>query len=480
MENLGTFAQDARMNVAGRLERLPVSRAHVILCSIVGIAMFFDGYDLFMTGLALPSLVKSGMLAEGSRAYFISLPLFAAALGSVLAGIVGDRVGRRRLIIANLAIYSIAGLACGLSSNYPVLLACRTIGMLALGMQIPTGYAYISEFIPHAARGRFQSVLALLVNGALPFFALVAWIVLPHLPASMSWRVLFGISVIALPLAAAPASLLPESPRWLMSMGRDAQADAIVARIEAGYARRGITLAAPAEIQAPVRDLGWSALLAPGMWRRSLLAVLFQIFQLSSIFVLVNWLPTLMAKRGLGLGASIGYSGLSFAGNLLGPIIGILIADRFERRWLLVTASVIGAVMSVVYSHQTGNVAILATGVVLTASIFFISAVGYGAYLPEILPTGVRLRGMGGAALVGRVASALTPFIVVAALARVADPFDIILGVGALYALLALSFIVLGPNTHGQTLETLESQAFGVRSVDEPGADCPRAYRAER
>jgi putative MFS transporter len=458
-------------DIAGRLERLPLSRLHWTMCALLGVAMFFDGYDLFVSGLAMPSLVKAGMLTAGDRAAFISLPLFAAALGSVLAGVIGDRFGRRRLIVANVTIYGLAGLGCACAPNYPVLIVFRILAMLALGMQVPTGYSYLSEFTPSGERGRFQSIMALLVNGSLPVVAGAAWLVTRHTSGPAAWRLLFGVSVLVLPVAFARSAVLPESPRWLASKGRMREAEAIVVRMEAGYAQRGIALAQPRLLPAPARDLGWGALFAPGIWPRTVLAMLFQILHLSSIFVLVNWLPTLLTQRGLSVSATIGFSGIIFIGNLLGPLAGIVLADRIERRWLLIGAALLGAAMGIAYARQTDPAGILLVGIVLTAAIFFISAVGYGAYVPEILPTGVRLRGMGAAALVGRIASAVTPFAVVFALAHVAHPFSIVAGVGLMYALLALSFFALGPNTRGRTLESLEAP---LRAARDPGGPVGR------
>ncbi len=447
-------------NIGGRLERLPLSRFHILACAAIGAAMFFDGYDLGLTGLVLPPLVKSGLLPEAQRSWFISLPLFAAAFGSVLSGAIGDRFGRRRLFIANILLYGIASPACGLAHSYPVLLAFRTLTLFALGMQIPTGYSYLSELSPKAARGRFQSVIALLVNGALLIGALLAWLLFPRLDPDMGWRVLFLLSGLVLLLALTPRTVLPESPRWLASVGRIEEADQTVRAIERRLTQQGVTLPAPEPLPPPARDLGWAALFQGGVRRRFLLAVLFQICHLSAIFVLISWLPTIMASRGLGADTVFAISAVTFAGSALGPAVSILVSDRFERRWLLVGAATLGACMGLIYPLQTAPAAIMVVGLVLTSTIYFMSAAGYGIYISEIMPTGVRLRGMGTAALVGRVSSALTPFAVSAALSRWGDPFVIVAGIGVLYLILAPCFALLGPNTRGRSLETLEQSGL--------------------
>jgi putative MFS transporter len=452
-----------RMNIAGRLERLPLSRFHVLACVVIGAAMFFDGYDLGLTGLVIPSLVKTGLLPEALRSWFISIPLIAAAAGSALSGVIGDRFGRRRLFIANIALYGIASPLCGLAHSYDVLLALRTLTMFALGTQIPAGYSYLSELSPRRSRGRFQSFIALLVNGALPVGATVAWALQSCLPPDVSWRVLFLLSGAVLLLVFVPRSILPESPRWLASVGQFERADATLVVIEQRLLAAGMMLPTPEPLRAPARDLGWPVLFSHGIRRRFGLAVLFQICHLSAIFVLISWLPTIMVSRGIAAGDASVYAAVSFAGGLLGPGVAIVLSDRFERRWMLTGAAALAAVMGLIYPLQTVPSLIMATGLVLTCTMYFISAVGYGTYIPEILPTGVRLRGMGTAALVGRITSALTPFAVSAALLQWGDPFVVVVGVGLLYVVLAPAFALLGPSTRGRSLEALEQSGLQFR-----------------
>ncbi len=454
------FPSPDPMNVAGRLERLPLSRFHVLAGAVIGAAMFFDGYDLALTGLVIPPLVKTGLLPEALRSWFIAVPLIAAALGSVVAGAVGDRYGRRRLFIANIVLYGVASPLCGLAQNFATLLALRTVTMFALGTQIPTGYSYLSELAPKRSRGRFQSIMALLVNGAFPVGAAVAWQLQTRLAPDLGWRVLFLLSGLVLLLALVPRSVLPESPRWLASDGQLDRAYAGVGAIEQRLLRRGVVLRRPETLPPPARDLGWATLFSAGIRRRFGLAMLFQVCHLSAVFMLGSWLPTILVSRGIGGASASAFTAVTFAGGALGPAAAIVLSDRFERRWLLTGAAALAAVMGLIYPLQTSDVQIMAVGLVLTCTMYFISAIGYGIYIPEILPTGVRLRGMGTAALVGRATSALTPFAVSAALARWSDPFLIVLGVGLLYAILAPAFALLGPSTRGRSLETLEQSGL--------------------
>ena len=445
------------MNIAGRLERLPLSAFHYRVFAFIGIAMLFDGYDLTITGFVIPPLVRAHWLDHSTTALFISLPLFGAAFGSITAGILGDWLGRRTVFKLNVLVYSVSSLLCGLAPTYGWLLAFRTVTLFALGTQIVTGYSYMNEMTPRLVRGRFQSAVSFLVNGGLPIGALLAFLFVPNLPIGTGWRILFLVSVIPAFLVFVGQRALPESPRWLVSAGREQEADRIVTALEGEIERNiGRPLPPAAEEPAPVRNLEWSTLLVPGVRRRFFVAVMFNICHLVTIFVLVSWLPSLLTSRGLTFLHSFTYSLVAFIGGFAGPFVGMLIADRIERRWQVVGAAIIGACCGLLYTQQSTPAGLMIVGFVLVSAIYFLSAVGFGAYLPEILPTGVRLRGFGLAVFIGRIASALSPFAVAWALGLLHNPIAIVASVGVLYLVMAAVVAVWGPNTSGRSLEALE------------------------
>lgn len=445
------------LNIAGRLERLPLARFHWVLFAILGVAMFFDGYDLTVTGFVIPALHKHGWLTPATTATFISVPLVAAAFGSIAAGLIGDRIGRRRLFQATVLAYSLSSLGCGLATSYGMLLTFRTINLFAIGTVTVTGYAYLNEFTPKRYRGRFQSAVALLLNGGLPFGALMARLIVPNTEVEVGWRILFLLSVIPALLVFANKRLLPESPRWLASVGRDDEAARVLDSIEASIVKQGTPLPDAEPAREPARHLGWDALFSPAVRGRFALAIVFNICHLVGIFVLISWLPTLFVSRGLTLGSTFTFAAVSFMGGFLGPLVGIVLADRFERRWTLVAAALIAAAAGMSYAGQTSPLGLMTTGLILVTAIFFISSVGFATYIPEILPTGVRLRGLGSAALIGRLASAVTPFAVASALLTLKNPFYVVSSVGVAYVVMAVLLAALGPNVRGKTLESLES-----------------------
>lgn len=446
-------------DISGRLERLPLSMFHYGMLAVVGLMMFFDGYDLLMSGLAIPSLKQTGWLDSHTTSTFLALPLIAAAFGSVAAGFIGDRIGRKLLFNVNVISYSVLSVACGLAWNPQVLIVFRTLTMFALGMQVVTGYSYLNEFTPAMYRGRFQAAISLIVNAGLPCGAVFARFILPNMAPDTGWRALFLISVVPGLALCFLQRYLPESPRWLDSVGRTKDASRVLSELEArvGQVPMRPKASKPARMH-PGRQFGWSALFGPRLRARFFLAVTFQVTHLVALTVMVSWLPSILAASGMSLSGSLTFTAVSFAGGFAGPLLAIIVSDRYERKWVVVLASVVAAVCASAYGLLTSGPIVMVVGFALLSSIFFISATGMAAYVPEIMPTSVRLRGMGASVFFGRIASAASPFAVAWLLGGGMHPFSVVVCAGSLYVLTAIAVSVLGPRTRGKTLEDLEAE----------------------
>ncbi|BEU28518.1 MFS transporter [Paraburkholderia sp. 22B1P] len=449
------------LEISDRLERLPLSRFHYAMLAVVGLMMFFDGYDLLMSGLAIPSLRQIGWLNASTTSTFLSVPLISAAFGSVAAGFIGDKLGRKKLFNINVIGYSALSVCCGFAWNGDVLIVFRALTMFVLGMQVVTGYSYLNEFMPAAYRGRFQAAIALIVNAGLPCGAVFARLVLPDTDPHMGWRYLFLVSLIPGIALLFLQRYLPESPRWLDSVGREKDADKVVAALER---RVGVKTLGPSTPRNARKEMGrtavpgWSALLGSGLRSRFLLAVFFEVGHLVALTVMVSWLPSLLAASGMSLSGSLTFTAVSFAGGFAGPLIAIFISDRFERKWSIVGASLFAAGCAFAYGFLESGPLVMVVGFALVSAIFFLSSVGMAAYVPEILPTGVRLRGMGASVFCGRIASAASPFVVAILLSRGFHPFAVVVCAGSLYLLTAIVVAVYGPKTRGRTLEELEAE----------------------
>ena len=147
-------------------------------------------------------------------------------LGALITGFVGDAMGRRFTYQINLLIFGLASLAAAFAPNMGWLIVCRFIQGLGLGAEIVVGYSTLTEFVPPKTRGRWLAFMAFIVVAGFPVTAILSYLIIPH----WGWRPMFIIAGIGSLIVWYLRKGLPESPRWLESKGRDAEAEALMRR----------------------------------------------------------------------------------------------------------------------------------------------------------------------------------------------------------------------------------------------------------
>ena len=157
------------VNAGARLDRLPASRFHYRILGLIGGGMFLDAFEIYLQGAVLAALIGIGWSTPAQNANFLSATFAGMVIGAWLAGITGDRYGRRFSYQANLLIFGLASLAGAAAPSMEWLIAARFIMGIGLGAEIVVGYVTISELTPPASRGRWGAGLATITNSALVF-----------------------------------------------------------------------------------------------------------------------------------------------------------------------------------------------------------------------------------------------------------------------------------------------------------------------
>src|SRR6202012_6201916 len=142
------------INAGARLDRLPMSAFHRRIMWLIGIGMFFDGFDIYVASTVLGATLKRGFSTLGQNALFVSLTFLGMMLGSLATGFLGDRYGRRFTYRTNLMLFGVASLGAALAPNMAVLIACRFVMGLGLGAENVVGYSTLAEFVPPQKRGK--------------------------------------------------------------------------------------------------------------------------------------------------------------------------------------------------------------------------------------------------------------------------------------------------------------------------------------
>jgi putative MFS transporter len=396
------------INAGARLDRLPISSFHYRIFWLIAAGMFFDGYDLYIAGPVLGAAAATKFSTLAQNGWFLSLTFVGMTFGSLMAGFLGDRYGRRFTYQFNLMIYGLASIGAAFAPDIGVLNALRFVQGLGLGAEIVVGYGTMTEFVPPQNRGKWMAFMAFVVVSGLPVTAILGWLVVPN----FGWRPLFVIAGIGALIVWYLRKNLPESPRWLEAKNRTAEAEALMQTIEREVAG-GATLPEPAAAAAipalGLRDL-LSANLLPSMIVGSVVLVVIN----ALIFGFVNWLPTFFVQQGLGVAKSLTYTLVIVSGSLVGCAIGAFAADRLGRRKVIIGASVWSIVFGAIYPFAGTPETLLLTGFLLIVGIYVLTSILYGVYTSELFPTEVRLRANGVCNMFGRGATIVTPLAVVA------------------------------------------------------------------
>ena len=162
------------VNAGGRLDRLPVGPFHRRIMLLIGIGMFFDGFDIYLAGTVLGVTLKTGFSTLNQNAVFISATFVGMMLGSFATGFLGDRYGRRFTYQFNLLVFGLASLAAAFAPNMMFLIACRFVMGFGLGAENVVGYATMTEFVPARTRGKWLGFTTFCVVLGLPVALLIA------------------------------------------------------------------------------------------------------------------------------------------------------------------------------------------------------------------------------------------------------------------------------------------------------------------
>jgi putative MFS transporter len=456
----------ASVNAGARLDRLPISSFHYRIFWLVGAGMFFDGYDLYVAGSVLAATLQTKFSILPQNLQFVSLTFLGMTIGSLITGFVGDKFGRRFTYQINLLIFGLASLAAAFAQDMPQLIICRFIQGLGLGAEIVVGYSTLTEFVPPATRGRWLSFLAFLTVCGFPVTAILGYLIIPN----WGWRPMFVIAGTGSLIVWYLRKNLPESPRWLESQGRTAEAEALLQSIEKEVAGAG-ALPAPA-VAAPVPQLTAASMFQPPILQRLLVGSWVLITINTLIFGFVIFLPQFFLRQGLTITNSLGYTAVLAAASLVGCALGAYLSDAIGRRWSIIGASVLTIIAGWFYARS--NAAsdpeiVLAIGAVLIVAIYVQTAILFGVYTPELFPTEIRLRANGICNTLGRGATVISPFVVGALLTNYGLPGVVWLMI-ALVAVQIVAVYVWGVEPARRSLEGLDPQAEGAAAGTEARA----------
>ena len=449
-------------SVAARLERLPISRFHRRFIALVSLGEWFDMYDLFMVAYLGAAWQHSGFLSLHQFSQLIAAGFLGMFIGTISFGIGSDHMGRRSAFIVMLLIYSAFTLLGALAPSAAWLTVARFFAGIGIGAEIVVIDTYVSEMIPSHARGRFVAITQVAGFTAVPTVALLARILVPTHFLISGWRWVMVFGAAGALLAWYLRLSLPESPRWLESMNRIAEAEKIVETLEDELNASKIqiqptksispdSLSAAASTGRRLRLIQLGELWNRRYRKRTLMLVMFQALQTLGFYGFANWAPTFLLKRGIGLLHSLDYSLLIALIAPVGPLIASFTADRLERKWTILGLALSIAASGLGFALWRSPVMIVASGALVTLCTNWFSAV-FHSYQSELFPTRIRATGVGFTYSWSRLSAALSAFLIAAVLRHGVTPVFAVLAAAMVGVAVVIAF---GPETNRKSLEEL-------------------------
>ncbi len=381
----------------------PVSRrALVIVPLICWLGLISDGYDLFSYGATLPGLIDAApwYITAGQGGLVGSLSLVGMLCGSLVAGTLTDILGRRRLFLFSVLLFSIAMIGCAFSPTFAVFGVFRFLTGLGVGGLLPTAVALASEFADPRYRSR---ILGAVLTGP-PVGGLLASVAALYLVPGGGFRWVYAIAALALVVVLPLAYLaLPESPSYLRTRGRFDEADRIAVTHGLPIPRTTPAARHAAGTGSPVKLLFRPGYAGPtvGLWAVNLCSLLVS-------FGVSTWLPQIMRGAGYAIGSALTFLLVYNVGAIVGTLLASTIAERIGAKYLVLIGFASAAVA----------LALLGTHPPTAVLMILIAITGFGGlgtqnmlndHVAGFYPADARATGLGWALGVGRLGAIAGP-----------------------------------------------------------------------
>jgi AAHS family 4-hydroxybenzoate transporter-like MFS transporter len=380
------------------------------LVALTALAIIFDGADNQLLGTAIPAIMRDWQLARAAFAPVLALGMGGMMIGGAIAGLLGDRIGRKSALIASVFLFGLATAGLATVSGMNSLMIVRFIAGLGLGGAVPNAAALSAEFVPQ----RHRALAVTLTIVCVPLGGTVAGLLALRVLPTLGWRPLFLIGgAIPMTTALILTAALAESPRYLASHPRRWP------ELRRLLVRMGHVMATETSFAQPATAAtgraGPRALLIPE-WRRDTVALWCAYFScLLAVYLGFNWVPSMLT--GAGLPSQIGSTGITAfnVGGVFGAIAGALMFPRAGSRATMITM-VGGATISAIAMsalHITPSTSTVSIMTLLTLTGGFINAVQTTMFslAAQIYPTTIRATGVGTAVSLGRSGALLSTYI---------------------------------------------------------------------
>ncbi|HEX3798569.1 MAG TPA: sugar porter family MFS transporter [Verrucomicrobiae bacterium] len=337
---------------------------YVWLISIVAaMGGLLFGWDWVVIGGAKPFFQRYFQLTTDFQiGWANSCALIGCLMGAMTAGVMSDRFGRKRLLIAAALLFAVTSIGNALANNFEIFIAWRILGGLAIGLASNLSPMYIAEIAPAQIRGKLVAINQLTVVMGILLAQYINWFLVRNLPAGATdefirtswfgqqgWRWMFGLTAAPSLFFFFGMLVVPESPRWLAKKGRSREATAILTKIGgANYANLAVSDIQSTLAKEESEQVRFAELLHPKMRKVLVLGVVIAVFQQwCGINVIFNYAEDIFHAAGYDISTVLKNIAWTGSVNLVFTLAALGIVDRGGRRPLMLFGS---AALAVIYT----------------------------------------------------------------------------------------------------------------------------------
>lgn len=437
-------------DIPARLDRLNWTSFHTKFLLALGITWVLDAFEVVIVSNVLRSMSSDLGLTSLQASLVVSGFLIGAIGGSFLFGYLADKLGRKKIFIVTLLLYSLGTFLTGFAWDFYSVLTLRIVAGAGIGGEFAAIHSAIDELIPARHRGKVDGFIVASWNLGSILASGVAILLFKALPEESAWRVAFFLGGFIALLVAFVRKSVPESPRWLLSRGRAEEAEKILKRIEGDVKEPSARVKVPVFEGGLIESVKFALKKYP--WRFLFSSVL-SLTILTTYYGLVALLPISIAPAmGIPSREIPNLFLIGSVGGLIGGVVVAIFADLLGRKATGLGIALLSALASLSLLHLDSFYTAFA---LYSFVAFSFASVAYVSAM-EIFPSFIRATAIGLISIIGRIGGTLAPPALVS-LSSHGYQFGIY-GLFALWCMGLLAFLLwslFGVEAKGKSIEEI-------------------------
>lgn len=443
-------------NISGRLERLPACSVQWKQWLCHEICWILGSVGLGTTTFCLTNIATEYGFDATTKGLVATVVYIGMFLGATLSGLLADKIGRKKMLITAISLWSITSLLIAFTSSVTLFWPLRLILGFGMGAHYPCTQSMLAELFPAKTRGRCICLL----EGGYPLACILAgvygWVLQMYFP----WRSVFLAQGLGGLCVFIVIFLIPESARWHEMKGNLEEANRIVSNYEAKVkARTGKELAPIPDPVAEVADNTGKSKFAqlfetPAQTQKTLTMWILWFCVLFGHYGLNTWISDLLVGKGFDVVKSNAFVILMYLPAIPGYLIATYLVEIVGRKKMIFSYLILAAIFSYFYGAAETMTQIIIFGGLLQMFSFGIWSLIY-TYASEVFPTRIRGIGTGTTSSAGRMASLLAPTLFGAMMQANMPQIYIFILASVVFVIGAVSTLVFGTETKGRSVEEI-------------------------